>query len=637
MFFMEENILNPKQYIIFLLFTVFAISCAEQNPKENQNGSENYIVVLKSDEVQLQSRNLSSRQSISKREVVKTMMSDLASQHQLEPAKLVYSTVLEGGVYSLNAEQLEKLSQDPRVDFIEKDQKISINATQNGAVWGLDRIDQVSLPLSQSYNYPLGGSQVNVYVIDTGIQTTHQQFQGRAFTGADLVDNDNNATDCNGHGTHVAGTIAGSTYGVAKNARLYAVRVLDCEGSGSFSGVIAGVEWVTQHHVSPAVANMSLGGGISNALDNAVRASIQSGVTYALAAGNDNEPACNSSPSRVSTAIVVGSTTSSDSRSSFSNFGSCVSIFAPGSQITSSWIGSNTAINTIDGTSMASPHVAGVAALYLAQNPWATPAQVKSALLSAAVSGRVANAGSGSPNLLVNTQFLGAGDGGRGDEPAPEPEPEQPDEQILENNSALENLSASRGEEKYFAINIPADVSSLTVEISGGNGDADLFVKSGIKPEANSYDCRPYKKGNVEKCEIHAPAAGKMYVMIRAYDDFSQVKLRASYQVGAAKAPCVDCDRFSGSLNKKGLAIYLPEPSYQVGSGMQRYWLQGPAGTDFDIYLYKQNGSTWTQVSSSVKTGSLEQISYQGSAGVYRLKVISYSGAGTYEFYRQLP
>ncbi len=249
------------------------------------------------------------------------------------------------------------------------------------------------------YVYNFTGSGVRAYVIDTGILTSHRQFGSRASAVYDAFGG--NGQDCNGHGTHVAGTIGGSTYGVAKSARLRAVRVLDCGGSGPTSGVIAGVEWVTANHIKPAVANMSLGGGASTSLDMAVNNSINAGVTYAVAAGNENQNACNVSPARVGNALTVGSTTSSDARSSFSNFGTCVDLFAPGSSITSAWSTSTTATRTISGTSMASPHVAGVAALYLQSDTGASPATVRDAIIDAATTDRLSGIGSGSPNRLL--------------------------------------------------------------------------------------------------------------------------------------------------------------------------------------------------------------------------------------------
>lgn len=312
-----------------------------------------------------------------------------------------YTTALQGVAVRLSAEQLSRLRQDDRIAYIEADQIMEAWATQSPATWGLDRIDQRDLPLSNSYTYNYTGTGVRAYIIDSGIRRTHVEFSGRMDNGYDAVTPGGTADDCNGHGTHVAGTVGGSTYGVAKGVILHPVRVLDCNGSGSNSGVIAGVDWVAQNHRKPAVANMSLGGGASSALDTAVNNAIGAGVTFVVAAGNSNANACNYSPARVGNAITVGSSTSSDARSSFSNYGSCLDLFAPGSSITSAWHTSDTATNTINGTSMAAPHVAGVAALYLQANPSATPSAVASAIIGSATSGRLSSVGSGSPNLLL--------------------------------------------------------------------------------------------------------------------------------------------------------------------------------------------------------------------------------------------
>ena len=313
----------------------------------------------------------------------------------------VYDSALSGFAGNFPEQAIFGLSHNPNIEFIEADQEITLDATQSPAIWGLDRIDQRNLPLNNTYTYNFTGSGVTAYIIDTGIRITHNQFGGRASYGYDFVDNDSNANDCNGHGTHVAGTVGGSTYGVAKGVSLVAVRVLNCSGSGTTSGVIAGINWVTSKHTTgKAVANMSLGGGASTALDNAVRNSIADGIVYAIAAGNSNASACSYSPARVSEAITVGATTSTDARASYSNKGSCLDLFAPGSSITSAWYTSNTAANTISGTSMATPHVAGVSALYL-QGHNATPLQVRNAIVGAATQNVVGNPGTGSPNLLL--------------------------------------------------------------------------------------------------------------------------------------------------------------------------------------------------------------------------------------------
>ncbi|QNE75166.1 S8 family serine peptidase [Streptomyces finlayi] len=318
--------------------------------------------------------------------------------------KKTYSAALNGYAVELSAAQAKKFAADPAVESVAQNRTFTISATQpSPPSWGLDRIDQKALPLNQSYTYPdTAGQGVTAYIIDTGVRITHSDFGGRASYGFDAVDNDNTAQDGHGHGTHVAGTVAGTAYGVAKKAKIVGVRVLDNAGSGTTAGVVAGIDWVTANAVKPAVANMSLGGGADSVLDTAVRNSIASGITYAVAAGNESTNASTKSPARVAEAITVGSTTSTDARSSFSNYGTVVDLFAPGSSIKSTWNTGDTATNTISGTSMASPHVAGAAALYLAANPGQTPAQVSAGLVAASSTGVVTNPGTGSPNRLLN-------------------------------------------------------------------------------------------------------------------------------------------------------------------------------------------------------------------------------------------
>lgn len=315
-----------------------------------------------------------------------------------------YGAALKGYAAVLPAEALAEVRSDPDVAYIEADAVASATAAQLSAPWGLDRIDQSSLPLSGSYSYDRTGTGVTAYIVDTGIRLSHLQFGDRAVSGYDAIDG-GSADDCDGHGTHVAGVVGGSTYGVAKQVRLVAVRVLDCAGNGTTSSVLAGIDWITSNHPAgqPAVANMSLGSSASSAVDAAVQNSIDDGVSYAASAGNDNTDACMQSPARAANALTVASTTLTDARSSFSNFGTCVDLFAPGSSTISSWHTSDTATNTISGTSMATPHVAGVAALYLQDNPAAAPATVANAVIASATIGKVNGAGAGSPNRLLQT------------------------------------------------------------------------------------------------------------------------------------------------------------------------------------------------------------------------------------------
>jgi subtilisin family serine protease len=433
----------------------------------------------------------------------------------------VYQHALLGFAVRMPEAAARLLSLDDRVAFVEEDGLVHALATQsNPPSWGLDRIDQRNLPLNQSYTYNFDGTGVTAYIIDTGIRFSHNDFGGRASSGFDAIDG-GAADDCNGHGTHVAGTVGGAAYGVAKNVSLVAVRVLNCQGSGTNSQVIAGIDWVTGHHQAgqPAVANMSLGGGANTALDNAVRNSIADGVTYALAAGNENTNACTRSPARTAEGITVGATTSSDARASYSNFGTCLDLFAPGSGITSAWSTSNTATNTISGTSMATPHVAGVAALYLDEHPSAAPQEVRDAIVNSATQGVVTGAGSGSPNRLLYSLLTTA--------PPPPPPPPPPG--------------------------------------CGGT--------------------------------LH-----------------------------------------SGSLSGPGDSDVHPNGTYfQSIAGTHRGTLDGPAGVDFDLYLYRWNGFFWSVVASGTSSAPDELVVYNGTAGYYYWRVTSYAGAGAYTFCLQRP
>ena len=577
-----------------------------------------YIVVLKDSAASL-SNERSSAPSVA------SIASTMARSYRLD-VSYTYSHVLRGFVAKGGEKSIVNLLKDPRVAYVEENGIVTtFQTTQNNATWGLDRVDQRDRPLNGTYVFDTTASNVYTYVIDTGVRPTHNDFGGRVISGYTAINDGRGSNDCNGHGTHVAGTVAGATWGVAKSAFIVPIRVLGCNGSGTNAGVIAGMDWVTANHVKPAVANMSLGGGASTTTDNAVARMRNAGVTVVVAAGNENQSACNVSPGRSSSAITVGSTTSSDSRSSFSNWGSCVDIMAPGSSITAPWYTSNTVTNTISGTSMASPHVAGIAALYLADNPNATPAQVETAIFNNASVNKLSGL-NGSPNLLAYSRF-----GGGGSNPPP---PTGPTE--LQNGVAVASLSGASGSETFFTIDVPAGATDLVVQISGGSGDADLYTRFGSAPTVSTYACRPWLNGNNETCTDATPSAGTHHIMIQGYSSFSGVTIVASF-VEPSSAPCTNCDQYTGSLSGTGSTQAQPNGTwYQTGSGTHRGWLIGPTNADFDLELYRWTGS-WTLVASSTSSNSEEFIEYNGASGYYYWRIRSYSGSGSYDFYLQRP
>jgi serine protease len=516
----------------------------------------------------------------------------------------VYESALRGFAVALSAEGAAALARDPQVRHVEPDRVVYADAEQASPPWGLDRIDQHNLPLSTSYTYHATGLGVHAYILDSGIRSTHVEFSSRVSPdGFTSIDDGIGTADCYGHGTHVAGTVGGETWGVAKDVTLHSVRVLDCHGEGTTSGVVAGVDWVTANHVKPAVANMSLGGDASPALDEAVRNSIAAGITYTIAAGNSSTNACNASPARVLQALTVGAsggTSSLDTRSSFSNFGACLDLFAPGYGVTSAWFTGDTDTHNLNGTSMAAPHVAGVAALYLEGDPTATPEVVGQAIVESATLGVLTSVGALSPNRLLYSLF---------------------------------------GEGPVDAHPVAAftfDCGGLDCTFDGtGSLDDDQIVEhhwtfgdgTGMSGESVSHSF---------------PASGTFTVVLTVTDTASQTD-SASHAVGVTDGvggpPCITCSSYTNTLTGPRSVQYQPQGGsyYSSVAGTHRGWLRGPAGTNFDLRLEKRMRFRWRTVATSDGPTSDEQIAYAAEPGTYRWRIRSAAGSGEYTFWLQQP
>lgn len=521
----------------------------------------------------------------------------------------VYERVLNGFAVRISAPQAALLATLPLVKQVEQDVVMVSSGTQASPPYGLDRIDQRNLPLNNSYNYSSTGAGVHVYIIDSGARVTHSDFGGRASIGADFVNDGQNGNDCNGHGTHTMGTVGSSTYGVAKDATLVAVRVLTCNNTTAGSSFQAGLEWVAANAIKPAVANASVGTvvGTSSTLDQAVLGLVQSGVTLVVSAGNGygngfyQANACDYSPAHVPEVITVSAVDKTDTKPVWANVGSCVDLFAPGVDVISTWHTGDTATNSLGGTSMAAPHVAGAAARYLETNPNATPAQVAAAIMANTTTGVVKSGGTGSPNKLL---FV---------EPA-----------------APVDAAPSAG----FSAACTGLSCNFTSTASDDRGIA-----------ATSWTFGDGTGGNGPTVSRTYAAAGTYSVSQLVTDTVGQTATKVQSLTVAAEAtsPCADCTKVSGSLASRGTAYSPSSSGFSSAGGQFKGHLRGPAAANFDLYLERLGSSglglfpTWTAVASSATAGSSENIVYSGGSGTYRWRITSSTGAGSYDFYFKNP
>lgn len=512
-----------------------------------------------------------------------------------------FRAAVNGYSAELSEDEALAIAADSRVAYVEQVQRIfALDEQVSPPNWGDDRIDQRDLPLNGSYTYPGNAGQgVNVYIVDTGIRLTHAEFAGRIRPGYDAVTAGGNANDCQGHGTHVAGTAVGTTYGVAKKATVYPVRVLDCAGSGTTADLLEGIDWVTANAVKPATANYSIGCRSAcsiPSIDQAVRNLVASGVTWVQAAGNSNDDACRYSPQLVPEGITVGNMTRTDAKASTSSWGSCLDIWAPGTAIVSSWHTGDAATNNISGTSMASPHVTGATALYLGQNPTATPAQVQTALIANASTGKLSGLDAASPNRLLYTAFLNG------------------------STPPVGNVDLATPASQTGTV---GQAVNLAVSASGGTAPY-TFSATGLPAGLSINTATGAITGTLT-------TAGTANVTVTVRDSSTPATTdSASFTWTVTATNPSTC---TGPLVRTGSLVedqQVALPSFTRSAGAIEVCLDGPTGTDFDIYLQKSSWFGWSTVAQGTSANPDEKFTYSAGAGTYRLVVVAYSGSGAY-------